>query len=323
MPKIAVLITTLIAFIIFTNPVFATSQEMINEIYYDPSGGDSTLEFLELYNSANTDICIGGWDIQIAGTSFSTILTIPDDHLIRAKSFYLIAGQENAGGFGGVADLSNSSLSMQNGGNETDGVRIRDADNQVIDTLLYDEPNTNNLPDDTGGSGNSFAVDVSEGHSLQRKSSGVDTDKSGDDFADQTTAGPQGGGKGSCPVESSSSPSPTQTSSTQTTSTSTQKSPTPTPKPSSTGAKSSQPSPLKSPNSVLGERTEEQLLLTSTPESSPVESPNEEGTQNSSKTKIAAMFAGSGIILIGLSIGFFVLYNRVLNKSANEEKKEN
>lgn len=133
----------------------------------------------------------------------------------------------------------------------------------------------------------------------------------------------------STPVSiSSTAPSPTPTPSpspSTSQSSSSTKSPSPTPKATTppTPAKSPQPSPLKSPNSVLGERTEEQLLLTSTPEASPVESPNEEGTQNSSKTKIAVMLAGSGIILIGLSVAFFVLYNRVLNKSANEEKKEN
>ena len=116
-------------------------------------------------------------------------------------------------------------------------------------------------------------------------------------------------------------PAPSPTSSTSQSSTST-KSPTPTPKPSATPAKSSSSSPSTTPNSVLGSKTEEQLLLTSTPGVSPSQSA--EGEQKgSSKTKIAAMLTGSGVILIGLSIGFFVLYNRVLNKSENQKNQEN
>lgn len=118
----------------------------------------------------------------------------------------------------------------------------------------------------------------------------------------------------------SSTPSPTPTSTSQS-STST-KSPTPTPKPSATPAKSAQPSPLPTPNSVLGTKTEEQLLLTSTPEASPAQSAESEESKGSSKTKIAAMLTGSGVILIGLSIGFFVLYNRTLNKEDNKKESK-
>lgn len=114
------------------------------------------------------------------------------------------------------------------------------------------------------------------------------------------------------------SPTPTPASSTSQSSTST-KSPTPTPKPSATPAKSSSPSPSAS-NSVLGSKTEEQLSLTSTSEASPTQSAEGEESKGSSKTKIAAMLTGSGVILIGLSIGFFVLYNKTLNKEDNKEE---
>ena len=321
------IVSVLIFFLFLLLPaqVFASSQIVINEIYYDPLGSDSTLEFLELYNSGDADICIGRWDIQVAGTSFSTILTIPDNNLIKAKSYYLIAGQDNAGGFGVNADLTDSSLSVQNGGNETDGVRIRDIDNKIIDTILYDEPNTNNLPDDISSSGNSFTVDVNESHSLQRKNTGIDTDNSSDDFTDQTIASPEGGGKGSCPAEpttspqtptSSHTPTPTPKSTSPSTTSSNKKSPSPTPQ--------KNPIPSASPSSspeVLGQRDLAQgfaELGATDIANSP--SPSPSTYDNPFNKNVSKILIGAGILFIIVSSGVYLWYKRSLGLSATINK---
>lgn len=316
MRQIAIFLVIALVFLLSTRIVFAQTEVVINEVYYDPQGADSTLEFLELYNSSDNDICIGAWDVQTAGPSFSIVLTIPENVAIKAKGYYLIGGQSNVGNFGVTADLIDDSLVMQNGGSESDGARIRDEDNNVVDTVLYDEPNSNNLPDDTGVSGISLAVDVSEGHSLERTSPGSDSNQSAVDFADKTAPTPRGGDKTTCP---SPSPSPTPT-------------PTPSPSPSPTPVKSPTPTPKASPiqtvltpsptakksAQILGVESTNQATSQSTLTKSPTPVPK----VGSSKTKIAAMLTGSGALLIGLSFGFYLWYKRALTPPKDQEKNQ-
>ncbi|MEA3357191.1 MAG: PKD domain-containing protein, partial [Patescibacteria group bacterium] len=72
----------------------------------------------------------------------------------------------------------------------TDGVRILNPESAVIDTLLYDSPNTNALPNDTGNPGEHFATDVPSGSSLARIS-GSDSNNCEEDFiqTDEPTPG--------------------------------------------------------------------------------------------------------------------------------------
>ncbi|MCB0207614.1 MAG: lamin tail domain-containing protein, partial [Anaerolineae bacterium] len=97
---------------------------------------------------------------------------------------------------------------MQNGGSETDGVRLLTGAASVVDTLLYDDNNSNELEDDSGGIGSSFAVDVAAGHSLARIPDCTDTDDAAADFADvasptpgaMNVGGSTGGGDADCSV---------------------------------------------------------------------------------------------------------------------------
>src|SRR3989344_2486217 len=93
--------------------------------------------------------------------------------------------------------------------------------------------------------------------------------------------------------------------------------PTPTPKTIPTPAKSPTPKPLASP-AVLGESQNESTPASSlNAQSSPSLSP--EATKSAlSKTKVAGLLTGSGIILIGLSFGFYLWYKRILRSSPAE-----
>lgn len=106
------------------------------------------------------------------------------------------------------------------------------------------------------------------------------------------------------------SPSPIQ-SSTVSTSTSA-KSPSPSPSPS----KSPSPSPKKS-TEVLGTAQASSSADSPTPSPAPSASPQ---IKSQSKTKIAGMLTGSGAIIIGASIGFFLWQKKVYGKK--EEKKD-
>jgi len=151
---------------------------VINEVLYDPVGSDGGYEWIELYNPTDTAVDLSIWKIEKAGSEFSTVLIFDplSFHVIYPNSYFLI-GEE----FVPDADMTHD-LGFQNGGSATDGIRLISADTLYTDTILYDSPNTNNLPDDISNPGTSFAVDVAGGKSLARKHDGEDTNNSEIDF---------------------------------------------------------------------------------------------------------------------------------------------
>lgn len=164
----------LIVCIAVTIPLFGQNV-VINEVLYDPAGSDTGNEWIELYNSSTQSIHLQGWQLEKAGTSFASVY-IFDAVQLNAGEFLLI-GESNVPD----ADIT-TDLAFQNGGSATDGIRLVSADGQYTDTVLYDAPNSNQLPDDITNPGASYAPDVSSGHSLARIQDGVDTDLAVEDF---------------------------------------------------------------------------------------------------------------------------------------------
>jgi len=148
---------------------------VINEVLYDPDGADTGYEWIELYNNSNQAVNLQDWTIEKAGPLFESIFTFPNIE-IEPNSFILI-GEE----FVSNTDLS-TDLAFQNGGSETDGIRIVSFDGLYTDTVLYDSPNSNQLPDDISNPGEYFAIDVSSGNTLARKHDGEDSDNCEIDF---------------------------------------------------------------------------------------------------------------------------------------------
>lgn len=106
-------------------------------------------------------------------------------------------------------------------------------------------------------------------------------------------------------------------------------SPSSTPLPSSSSSsnssiKSPSPSPVpkKSPL-VLGEKETSSPSASPKIEASISPSPSPANSQESpTKTKVAGILVGSGVILIGLSIGFYLWYKRLLGKDSENQNKD-
>lgn len=156
----------------------ALAGVLINEVYYDPDPeSDDGNEWIELCNNGTAAVDLSGWWIEAGGASFDSCFDIASAS-IDAGGYLVIGGASGPvpGSF---------SPNLQNGGSESDGVRLVNADGVVVDTVLYDEDNTSLLPDDLGGTSSAPAPDVSGGHSIGRwngSSDCVDTDVSGADF---------------------------------------------------------------------------------------------------------------------------------------------
>jgi len=151
---------------------------VLNEVLYDPTGTDTGAEWVELCNRGTSEVDLTGWNLEAAGTSFASIYTFPaisispGQHLlIGAGSPYALVG------------------TMQNGGTESDGVRLSDSAGLVQDTVIYDSPNSNGLFDDGGEAATELLPDVVEGHSLARLPDCRDTDDTSD-FVDSSTPTP-------------------------------------------------------------------------------------------------------------------------------------
>lgn len=182
-----------------SHPRFPGVNVKINEVCYEPAGDDDTLEWIELYNPDDRTVDIGGFRIQSAGTAFTNNGVgpqgfIPLGTLMPPMSYYLIGDT----GVTPTPDLSPITTNLQNGDqwlyydgdwhyspSDTDGVRLILPDNEknldvALDTILYDDPNTYNLPGDSLGQNLiddpcPAPPDADPGFSLSRSTAGVDT----------------------------------------------------------------------------------------------------------------------------------------------------
>ena len=159
---------------------------VINEVLYDPEGADTDYEWIELYNNSEQSVNLNGWMIRKAGSQFELVYAFDlfSGYTIASHSYFLIG--EN---LVPNTDLS-TDLAFQNGGSETDGIRIVSFDGQYTDTILYDSPNTNELPDDILNPGEYFAPDVDSGNTLARKHDGEDSNNCELDFFECTDPTP-------------------------------------------------------------------------------------------------------------------------------------
>jgi len=163
---------TIIALFILS---YLSSSLVINEVLYDPVGSDGGWEWIEIFNGSGEMVNLEQWIIQKAGTEFDDIYVFPYFELEPGS--YLLLGEESVENTDLITELA-----FQNGGSATDGIRIISPEGDYTDTVLYDFPNTNSLPDDYGNIGSTFAPDVSSGHSLARVVNGVDSNDSELDF---------------------------------------------------------------------------------------------------------------------------------------------
>ena len=158
-------------------PAFARDV-LINEVVYDPASNDDGLEWVELCNAGTEPVDLTGWTLESAGTAWG-LTTIGGSTALTgslAPGDYLLVGYgstTNAGAFG---------PNLQNGGSAADGLRIKDSFGSIIDTVIYEGPNSNGLVDDSGAPATGTAGTASSGDSIARFPDCTDTNDSSVDF---------------------------------------------------------------------------------------------------------------------------------------------
>ncbi len=201
----------------------------INEIFVDPVSLDDDLEWMEIINTSDSPVDVTDVIIQsttATGQVYTDRVILPS-LVIPANGYLLVAESlvdvTSVPGTTVIYQPTSPGLDidMQNGSSHTEGVRIVTGAHDVIDTVIYSNPNEPDLiPGDEPGDpyGEHFALRPLSGNSLARCPDGEDTNLCDEDFIRRITEYVTIGDMNNCEVPT---PTPTPTG------------PTPTPPPTS------------------------------------------------------------------------------------------
>jgi len=155
-----------------------TSDLILSEVFYDASGSDDGMEWVELYNRGNSAIDLSNYSLGNGGTNY-TYSKVQLSGTIAPHSFFVVGGPtSNATNYNPSFDQSvNFSPDFQNDGSTADGVALFNlpassvnASAVPIDVVIYGSSNSNNLINTTGNSGSIDVGSAAVGKSIERTS---------------------------------------------------------------------------------------------------------------------------------------------------------
>ena len=147
--------------------------------------GAAANEFVELYNGGTSAVDVSGWKVvyrSAAGTSDTTLVTIPAGTSIAAGGFYLAGGSDYAGA--ATADQSFSTGLAGTGG----AVGMRDTAAALVDSVGWGTA-TNALVE--GSAAAAPPATAAPGSSIVRLPDGHDTNANASDFTVPSSATPR------------------------------------------------------------------------------------------------------------------------------------
>lgn len=172
-------------------PPEKVAKIVINELYYDAVGSDTNgVLFIELYGNPSSDL--SGFQINLVngddGKIYQT-LTLPDGAMTGADGYFLIAdaktGSTTESFVAGSDWITN--FDPQNG---PDALQLLNVEGEFLDALGYGALALTTTGDTYPLFEGSTAPDVTNGHSLERKTPGLDTDDNLADFVDREVSTP-------------------------------------------------------------------------------------------------------------------------------------
>lgn len=163
-----------------------SSDVLINELLPDPDGSDSGSEWVELFNTGDARIDLGGYSIEWDKGSSSGSAELPPGLNIAPGQYLLLAEED-------VVDAPVDAvigLDLGNGGGG-DGVYLVSPDGCPADAVIYGDSNDDGITDESGAVAATWVDGPYSGESLARLVNGQDTNDSRADFA--STAEPTPG----------------------------------------------------------------------------------------------------------------------------------
>lgn len=153
---------------------------VLSEVFYNPDGGDSGKEWVEIYNNTDQAIDLAAYSLAWGGNSW-THAQQQLSGMIQPGQCFLVGGPDNNGvNFDIEVDFNSISQGgIQNSGGTADGVAIFnltadqiESSSVPVDAVIYGGRNSNNLRDETGSPNEPEIGDVGSDRSIERTGSG-------------------------------------------------------------------------------------------------------------------------------------------------------
>ncbi|MEM9293764.1 MAG: lamin tail domain-containing protein [Acidobacteriota bacterium] len=153
-----------------------TPNLVLSEVFYDASGGDNGLEWIEIHNAGTSSVDLSGWSLGAGGSDY-TYSTTQLSGTIAAGAVFVVGGPTSHSSNGSPSfDLTlNFSPDLQNSGSTADGVALFDvpavsitSSTVPVDAVVYGSNNNSNLIDETGSANAPEVGDASAGSSIER-----------------------------------------------------------------------------------------------------------------------------------------------------------
>lgn len=173
------------SFLLGVDPVPALAQSdlgdvSIAEVFYDASGADDELEWIELANDGDFAVDLAGWTLGWGGGDWTSGLLALDGVLAPGARFVVggpLSVEANASPvFGFAVDLEPD---LQNSGATADGVALFDvpveevsAQTIPVSVVVYGGANTSGLVDETGAVSAVHVADAPGGQSIEHQRDG-------------------------------------------------------------------------------------------------------------------------------------------------------
>lgn len=164
-----------------TSVASAAGKIVINEVFVNPPGDDDGKEWVELYNSGDAAMLIGGYKIEGQSDGAAVVVaTVVADTVLPAGQYYVIGGTQVPGAQ--QNDLRvNVGGTILNAGAYGARLRLLNTSSLALDSVVYGADNDNLLTDDTGAVAATLAPVPITYATLSRIPNGTDT-QSGADF---------------------------------------------------------------------------------------------------------------------------------------------
>lgn len=126
MKSISLLLLSSVFFLFSAQIVFA-SDIVINEYLPNPEGSSETSEWIEIFNTTDSEIDLSGWKLDDIESGGSGVYTLPSGSIISGKGYFIL-------------ERSVSGIILNN---DSDKIRLLNSADQIIDEYNYLETEEN------------------------------------------------------------------------------------------------------------------------------------------------------------------------------------